>query len=312
MKFYITLFSLLLANVLWCQSEIEVEPFLPEIMSRFPQVRDITFSPSGGEIFFTAESPKHDCAAIFFITKDARGWSTPKIAPFSGQYRDIEPHFAGQSRLFFSSNRPKSDTLKKPGDYDIYYVDRATDGWGTPVNMGAPVNSDGDEFYPSLNQAGDIYFTSTLAKSEGLEDIYVSKIVDGKWQKPRNLGPEINSETYDFNSYITPDDSIILFSAYKLPTGIGGGDLYISKKDLQGNWQKAKHIDMPINSKGLDYCPYLDLKNNRLYFTSDRSNVKKWFEKPIGTAAFIDQISQYSNGLGRIYSIPFFVDDYFK
>ena len=49
-----------------------------------------------------------------------------------------------------------SDSVK---DYDIWYLQKKGDGWEGPFNLGAAVNTDKDEFYPSLTKYGNLYFT---------------------------------------------------------------------------------------------------------------------------------------------------------
>ena len=70
-----------------------------------------------------------------------------------------------------------------------------------------------------------------------------------------------------------PDESYIIFTAYQREDGFGSGDLYMSIKDSDGIWAKAKNLGAEINSNKMDYCPYVDTKTNTLYFTSKRSEI---------------------------------------
>ncbi|MCZ6504156.1 MAG: exo-alpha-sialidase, partial [Gammaproteobacteria bacterium] len=121
--------------------------------------RDITFSPDGNTLLTTIMSPKNLFAAIAISHKVEGAWSALTIAPFSGQYQDIEAMFSPDGNdLLFASRRPKPQ--RDGNDWDIWRVDLVDGKWASPVNVG-DVNSTGDEFYPSIANNGNLYFTAT-------------------------------------------------------------------------------------------------------------------------------------------------------
>lgn len=82
--------------------------FMPELISQFPNVRDITFSPDIREMYFTIESYKKEISTIITLKKEDGKWSDPSVASFSGVYKDLEPSFSPDGlKLFFASDRPK-------------------------------------------------------------------------------------------------------------------------------------------------------------------------------------------------------------
>ena len=108
--------------------------------------------------------------------KTKTGWTPVEVVSFSGQYRDIEPSFSPDGKaLYFASNRPLDNLTAAPKDYDIWKVERKKNSskWSAPINMAAPVNSEKDEFFPSVTNAKNLYFTATLETTKGREDIYV-------------------------------------------------------------------------------------------------------------------------------------------
>jgi hypothetical protein len=127
---------------------------------------------------------------------------------------------------------------------------------------------------------------------------------DGKkYELPVNLGGQINSPGYEFNAYVNPAETILLFTAYNRADGFGSGDLYISRKNSEGEWGSAENLGPEINSDKMDYCPFYDEKKAILYFTSRRSAlkpdeaIKRTFEE------LEEKINQYENGLSRLYQI---------
>lgn len=305
----------LLSNLFWFDlysqpvntTSQEPKLFLPEITSEIPHVRDLALSQDGLEAYFTVESYKRNISFIVRVEKDQAGWSGPQIAPFSGRYRDIEPHLSPDGKhLYFASNRP-IEPAGETKDYDIWVVERQNSGetWGTPRNLGSPINSKGNEYYPSLSANGDLYFTAELPDSKGREDIYLSRFDGENYQPPESLSDSINSEFYEFNAFVDPDESFIIFTSYGRGDGQGGGDLYISRKTPSGEWKSAENMGPAVNSPGLDYCPFVDFDKGVLYFTSDRSLVKSSYAEPLNYKRFLEEVHQRQNGQSRIYEINF-------
>jgi hypothetical protein len=84
---------------------------------------------------------------------------------------------------------------------------------------------------------------------------------------------------------------------------MGGGDLYISYKDKGGNWTKSKNLGPKINSAGLDYCPYVNSKQNFFLFTSDRTAIQRNYDPKLTLDQFIEALSGIQNGKGNLYWI---------
>jgi Tol biopolymer transport system component len=119
--------------------------------------RDFALSPDGNEMFYTLQAPQAGVfQTIIYRVKEAPGkWSAPAIAPFAGNYSDLEPAFSPDGKkLFFASNRPVSGTKMK--DFDIWVVEKKNGRWGVPQNIGSPVNTEADEFYPSITNSGNL------------------------------------------------------------------------------------------------------------------------------------------------------------
>ncbi|WP_103866440.1 PD40 domain-containing protein [Aquimarina sp. I32.4] len=212
--------TLLFIVITYCatgQSATRISPVFPEVLSQFPSVRDYTTSPTHDEIYFTVQGYAGELSTIIKITKKDASWSTPEIAPFSGQFDDLEAMFSPDGlKLYFVSNRPLENTGVKAKDYDIWYIKRSdiTAKWSAPINIGNPINTKGDEFYPSVATNGNLYFTSTATASKGKDDIFVSTWQNNTYTNPVSLSEAINSEGYEYNSYIAPDESFLIFGRW--------------------------------------------------------------------------------------------------
>jgi len=271
----------------------------------------LSISKDGNEIYFTNQSVNGSISVICSMQRKEFGkWSSAKILSFSGKYSDLEPFLSPDNlSLYFSSNRPKSETDTTSPNYDIWVVKRkkTSDYWGSPINVGFPINTNSDEFYPSVSEEGNMVLTSTRNGTKGLDDIFYSALNNGVYSEPISLSDSINTVAYEFNAFLSAKEDYLIFTAYNRKDGFGSGDLYSSKKDKNGIWGKAKNLGSQINSNAMDYCPFVDETNNILYFTSRRasSTNKNAF---MNMTELITEITKYENGLSRIYKVNFMVD----
>jgi len=305
-KFYLLTILLLSGYLAISQKSEAVEPAL-NILSQYQKVRDFTITPDGQEAYFTLQSPLEEVAVIAFIRKKGEDWTEPEIALFSGHYRDLEPFLSPDNlRLYFVSNRPLKESQTEPKDFDIWYVERSdlASDWGEAINLGAPVNTEYNEFYPAITNSGNLYITSDRPDSKGQDDIFFCAWNDGQYSEPVSLSEAINSDSYEFNAYVAPDESFLIFSGYNRQDGYGSGDMYISFRNSENKWNAAVNLGEDINTKYMDYCPYVDLSTGALFFTSRRSSIQE--NNKIQTMEDFKRVTNiYENGNSRIYMAKF-------
>ncbi len=306
MKKIITLILILVLQYTYSQEKTIIKPVLADIISQFPTVRDFTMSPNQDEIYFTAQGYGGELSTIIKVKKENEIWSKPEVANFSGKYRDLEAMFSPDGlKLYFVSDRPNEFTTAEKKNHDIWYIERTelTTKWSAPKNIGSPINTKGDEFYPSVSKNGNLYFTSTASSSKGKDDIFISTYENNTYTQPVSLPETINSEGYEYNAYISADETFLIFGGYKRKDGLGSGDLYISYRDKEGTWSQAKNLTQ-INSDKMDYCPFYDSKTQTLYFTSKRTAIKEDDTVSKSLDQLIKLMNSYENGLSRVYNTP--------
>lgn len=282
-------------------SEPSIVPriFAPGIISTGFNERDITFSPDGDEIFFTLQGPRY---TIITMRRDGDVWQPPEVAVFSGTYNDVEPFVTPDgSKLFFASDRPSEGKGPSRDDYDIWYVEKRGTGWSEPINPGEPLNTAGNEFYPSASRHGNLYFTAAREEEDGSENIYVSKLVDGTFTSAQKLGPGVNTEHGEFNALISPDEDFLIFSSFGRDDGQGGGDLYISFRREDGSWSTAVNMGTPVNSPSLDFCPAITPDGDYLFFTSSRTRSEPDGENRFTYEELVALLDGPGNGSRDIY-----------
>lgn len=270
------------------------------VSTRF-SVRDFTLSPAEDAFIFTVESPGSKFSVLMQSVKEEATWTEPEILPFSGHYRDLEAAFSPDGQeLFFCSVRPmQGDTAA--GDFNLWKVTRAAEGWGQPAALGPEVNSEDNEFYPSLTAKGDLYFTGPQEGPGSLEDIFVCRKTETGYAPREKLPEAINTEGYEYNAFIDPNEQFLIFGSYGREDGLGGGDLYIAHKDENGAWLPAENLGEAVNSTAMDYCPFVTPDGQYLFFTSSRSNLKTHYPEGIRTADFLQLLESPLNGSTNIY-----------
>ena len=268
------------------------EVFASAFISTKLKQRDIAVSPDETEIYYTIFRTGFD-GNIYYVKLEDNEWSTPEIASFSGNNKDLEPTFSPDgSKLFFSSKR-------NSGNYDIWFVEREDDGtWSAPESVGSPVNTSANEFFPSVTNNGSLYYTAEYANGVGGEDIWRSQYLDGEYQSPEVLSGFCGT-TDEFNAYVAPNESYIYFSSFGRADGFGGGDLYLSRKS--GNdWGAATNLGSIVNSARLDYCPFVS--GGILFFTSERGvNSSQESANPFDLGAVVNSLLTPGFGSSDIF-----------
>ncbi|NNE66822.1 MAG: hypothetical protein HKN33_09670 [Pyrinomonadaceae bacterium] len=302
-RHFLFAFSLVLAVTFSAICQASPVPAF-ESLKDFPKIRDFTMTSDGTEAYFTIQSLLEEVTYIATMNKWRGMWLEPKIASFSGKHRDLEPSLSPDGlKLYFVSTRPLDSKDEKPEDHDIWVVERKKKGgkWSQPKNLGTPVNSSKEEFYPSVAANGNIYFT---LEAKGVKpDIVMSKWNGNSYEKPVPLGEGVNSEGHEYNAFVAPDESFLIFGGYQRAEGFGSGDLYVSRRQQGGKWSKALNLGKEINSVSMDFCPFVDFNTKTLYFTSRRSNVSSKTLETIDD--FKNAANSYENGLSRLYRVSF-------
>ncbi len=242
------------------------EIFVPGFISTEKRELNSVFTPDEKEFYFSISKPGKGYT-IMYTKQVKEQWIKPQVAPFSGEYSDVDMCISHDGkRMFFGSMRPLQKGGQKPNDFQIWYVEKMENGWSKPKNLGHPINSAKRALYPSITKDGTLYFQSRRSGGYGGTDIYRSELLNGTYQEPENLGDAINSQYDEGDVFIAPDESFLIFSIDH-PDSYGKGDLYISFRKEDGSWTKAKNMGKTINSGAWEYCPMLSPDGKYLFFS---------------------------------------------
>jgi hypothetical protein len=288
----------------WSQ-EIQSQPqlFAPGTISTGDAESHLSFTPDGKTVYFIKSTPSFNYWTIVESHLRNGRWTTPVVAPFSGQYADADPFVtADNKQLWFISNRPERPGDAPKEDMDIWYMERTGKGWSEPHHPGTPINSPQDEWFPSISDKGTLAFGSDRPGGRGATDIYTGKLLNGDCANVQNAGDAINSPEDEFEPLIAPDESWMIFMASR-KDGIGRSDLYVSRK-INDQWTPAKPLSPPINSTGFEYSPRLSVDRKNFFFASNRTTVPhKGFARRLDYQQMMKILRGPGNGLLDIYYV---------
>lgn len=228
------------------------------------------FNTEASEFYFGVDV--HGVAEVWWTSMDSLGnWTTPSLLVGGKGYSCNDPFLSqDESRLYFISNRGLDSESKKP-DYDIWYIQRGSNGWNPEmIALDTAVNSLANEYYMSFTANETIYFSSNRSLDQKMTrdfNIYKSTRVNEGYLFAQILPPQINSAAYEADIFISPDESYMIFCSIR-PGGLGEGDLYISFQDQNGNWSQAKNMGDKINTSGHELCPFVSRDGKYFFYTS--------------------------------------------
>ncbi|MFO7874757.1 MAG: OmpA family protein [Bacteroidales bacterium] len=171
----------------------------------------------------------------------------------------------GRQIYFTACNRP--DGI---GSCDIYHASREGGNWDRPINAGRPLNSASWDSQPSISVDGQtIYFASSREGSKGPMDIWkAEQAKDGSWKPPENLGDVINTEGSELSPFIHHDNETLYFASDG-HLGLGGLDVFYSRRDQAGNWSEPVNIGYPVNTHGDEFGLIVTASGKAAWFSSD-------------------------------------------
>ncbi len=277
--------------------------FAPGIVSGGNIDWTTTFTPDGLELYYTI-APLDNMVLVCMKSENGV-WQKPHIPAFAESFNNYaDPYVAPDGkRLYFWSNRPVEPSAQPENNADLWYVDLLNDGtYSDPVRISGIVNTSDWQVFPTVSSSGDLYFSGYYADDNyGRFDIYMSKLVDGEYTKPVNLGESINTEHIEHEPFIAPDGSYIIFCSDRHDPGTNKWDLYISFRKPKGNWTEAVNMGDKINSPEMDQAALVTSDGKYMFFSSSRlDQALSNMENPT-YSKIIDSLNKPGNGNSDVY-----------
>jgi len=248
-------------------------------------------------------------ATIATAKRSDASWSKPSDLIISRDTLSTYAHPAVSPDglwLYFVSDMPGGK-----GGYDLWRAELTTSGIGTVENLGEPINTPGDELFPTFRPNGDLYFSSNGHGGLGGLDIIIAKPKQ-ETQQPTPYPSQregrldtSNREYQEGNPY--SGSSLQQGNQAPLPSGGVGGGLLVGR----GSAWTLDHPGFPLNSQGDDFGMTFDGLHNRGYFSSNRGDARGWdhiysFEKPemlLTVKGWVYEMDGYELPAGQVYMV---------
>jgi len=202
------------------------------------------------------------------------------VQEINSRYNEVFPSLSADGlTLYFSDWYAWNAAGDRPGGvggHDLWMCTRASrnDPWGTPVNVGAPLNSGSHDMCPTISHDGLTFiFASNRSVGLGNYDLWMSTrpTAESDWAAPVNMGPAVNSSAYDGDVCLSADGLALFFSSSR-PGGSGGYDLWVTTRPSQAAaWNPPVNLGPLINTSGTEAIPSLSPDQKTLYFGSVQS-----------------------------------------
>ena len=243
------------------------ELFAPGIVSSIWGLHSTAaFSPDGNIVMWAPmiriPGQIYSTGGILMSERKKGRWTIPHFTPFTGDEEGDVPFFSPDGKRVYYMSAQELPGVPQSRKERIWFVDRTAEGWSLPKPVDSSVNNYPHHWQISVDADHTIYFSSSVPEGYGEGDIYCSKLMDGKWQKPQNLGPPVNTDKGEGMPFIAPDGSYLLFSRQY--------DLYISYRKEDGGWNEPVNLGRPINSPSIDICPMVSPDGKYMFFLSQR------------------------------------------
>lgn len=188
----------------------------------------------------------------------------------NSEYPDYYPLVPPDESFLVYTTRRKGglSVMEFDGFYssDIYYADWNQVQFKNGRSVGSVINTSYDEQAVGLSADGDqLFIYIDHLKEYG--DIYLSSRSSKSFGKKEKMGEIINSKEFETSGSISADGEVLLFASRR-EGGLGGTDLYMTRKLPTGEWAIPQNLGSHINTYLNEDFPYMLPDGKTLYFAS--------------------------------------------
>lgn len=233
--------------------------------------------PVDGKTYFQFDKNED----FFFCEKDEDGnWEAAfnPGAPINSVYNEGAPTLSpdGKYLIFTACDLGDMGDYGKDkrgfGSCDLFISVKDGNSWSKPINMGRTINSKHWESQPSFSSDGKtIYFLKGKYDRyhERHDDIYVTELINGRWSQAKPLPPNINTPGSEESVFIHPDNQTLYFSSDG-HIGLGGMDIFMSRRQADGSWGDPVNLGYPINTSGHENSFHVSASGEYAIIASNR------------------------------------------
>lgn len=198
--------------------------------------------------------------------------------PVNSRYSEYVPVISADESIMIFTYRGAKSTGGRQNEYaepdpkGQYYEDvfqsvkLGGESWSEPERIGENINTHGHDASLALSANGQKLFI--YKDTEGASgDLYVSELEGYTWSVPVALDSTINTAAWEGNMSLSADEQTLYFASER-EGGLGGRDIYKSKRNENGSWGKAENLGPKINTPYDDESPFIHPDGKTLFFSS--------------------------------------------
>ncbi len=153
------------------------------------------------------------------------------------------------------------------GRGDIYKSEFIDNQWSEPMNIGKPVNSATMESQPCISANGkELYFVRDTKNYKS--NIYYSRYFHGEWTTPQAVA-SVNTRFGEMAPFLHPDGRSLFFAS-EGHNGMGGYDIFVCRRLLNGTWSEPVNLGAPVNTEKNEISFVVSADGKKCYVSSDR------------------------------------------
>ena len=174
-------------------------------------------------------------------------------------------------RLYFARKNTPQNIGGKRDDQDIYVSDRIGKKWSLAQNAGRPLNDKLPNGICSVTPDGNTLLLINAYYEDGsVEDgVSISRKLASGWSAPVAQKIEDYHNLSEYQDYCMSNSGKVLISAVQRRDSRGDQDLYVSFRTGEDSWSKPVNMGPVINTRKVEYAPFLASDNKTLYFSSN-------------------------------------------
>lgn len=220
---------------------------------------------------------------FFYSTQQKNGWSnslqlTPDI---NTELNEGAPSLSadGRSLIFtvcgFAGGKDYGSKREGYGSCDLFYAVKQGNTWSKAYNLGQGVNTSNWESQPSLASDGKtLYFVRGKSGKSDNIDIYFTQLdARGNWSQAKRIDGKVNTPYRESSVFIHPDNQTLYFTSDGHP-GMGGDDIFYSRKQSDGTWGEPVNLGYPINTIGNENSLLVSSSGKLAYYASNKEGGK--------------------------------------
>ena len=236
------------------------------------------FSPDNDLAFFTRKFELQEKGSLFatyvekFMVAKRLNGAFEKGEPMPPPFNSRNTGNEGAATISID-NKHLYFTLNEKGNFDIYSSDFLNGKWTEIQNLGPKVNDRyGWDAQPSISSDNKTLYFASARDSEQVNNIdiyYSQKNASGEWGPAKKLSSKINTSGREKSPFIHPDNKTLYFSS-DAHEGLGGFDIFVCRKDANGEWGDPVNIGYPINTEADEVGFFVSTDGKTASFASNQ------------------------------------------